>query len=109
MVKQLWSLRHDGQVDITHFVALLLKYLPHAPQKHARIGALEARVGVGKMIAYVAQRRSSQKSIAQRMKSHIGIAMPQKPQMVRHFNSTEPQLTFLNKPMNIKTVTDSYR
>ena len=70
---QLGRLRHDGRVDVADGPAQRAHALRHLGQQHARIGALEARIRVGKMAANVAQARRAQQRVDDGVQQRIRI------------------------------------
>ena len=86
-------------------IANLKSFGPHAPrrlgQQHTRVGALERQVGVGKMRANVAQRRSAQQGVGDGVQQHIGVRVAQQPEVKRNLYPTQNQLALSHERMDV--------
>ena len=51
------------------------RFAHHPAKKHARIGAFPARVGVGEVLAYVAERCRSEKGVGKGVEGDVGVAI----------------------------------
>ena len=70
----------NSDIHVTHPEAFVRKQFHHPGQQNLRIGTLIGRVGVRKIITYIPQSGSTQKSITQSVESYICVTMPEKSQ-----------------------------
>ncbi len=56
------------------------------------------------MESYIAHRSRSEKRIAERMQSHVGITVTQQTHIVGYLNATQPKFTVFSKFVDIKSV-----
>ena len=68
----------NSDIHVTHPEAFVRKQFHHPGQQNLRIGTLIGRVGVRKIITYIPQSGSTQKSITQSVESYICVTMPEK-------------------------------
>lgn len=91
-------------IDIAYTVSVLLEY-PDCPGKqYPAVYTFIARICVREMIAYVTQGCRPKQCIADGMDEHIGIGMAQQPQLKINLHASYYQVTALNEPVNIVTV-----
>ena len=77
--RHLRCLGSDGAVDVTHLPALFSYQADHVAQQYPAVGALEARIGIGEMLADVAQRRGAQQGIGQSVQQYVAIGVSDRP------------------------------
>lgn len=59
------------------------------------------------MIAYITHISSTEQRVAYSMYKHVGIAVSQQSHAVLYLYSSEPQVTALNEPVNVKSKSGS--
>ena len=94
-------------IDIDRPPAFFRQQRHCAAQQHAAVGALVARVGVGKVAANIAQRDGAEERIGNRVQQRVGVGMTEQPGCVRDFHAAEYQLAAFNQPMHVVTLPDS--
>lgn len=99
------SLSHDGNIHITHRISFRLDNFTDFTQQHPRISPFISWIRVRKMIAYVTHGSGPQQRITQRMQGHISVTVPEQSERIRYLDSTNPQITSFDQPMDIKTIT----
>ena len=71
------TLSADGDIAIRQFITVFADEASHFAEQFFTVDTLVAWVGVGEMVADIAQAGSTEQRIAQRVNHHIGIAMTQ--------------------------------
>lgn len=86
----LWRLGYDGDIHIGYLEPVGYYQVAHMAKEQARVYPLVTRISVGKMAAYIAEGGCPKESIAEGMKSHIGIAMAKKAHISGDFHPAKP-------------------
>ena len=82
---------------------MLVKQAHDMAQQQATVNALVTRVSVGEVVTDVPEGSGTQQGITQGMDGDVGIAVTQQTFLPGDINSSEPQFTALDEPMNVKT------
>lgn len=91
----------DYRIEIHNPVAGGHDVLVGLLQHFSRIASPVDFVGVGEKLANIAQRRGSQQGIGHGMQQRIGIAMPDRMLVVRHFNPAQQKWPAKSEPVAI--------
>ncbi|MNH07293.1 hypothetical protein D3C76_1250950 [compost metagenome] len=78
-------------------------------QQHAAVGALELRIGVGEVLADIAQRRSAKQGIAQGVQQDVAIGMGQQPELVRNAHPTQGDEIAFREAVHIVAVANTHK
>ena len=70
----------DGDVGVSKGVAFFPQQVGHASEQLLAVDAFVGRVGVGEVETDVAQRRSSEHCVAERVDCHVGVAVAEQPE-----------------------------
>ncbi len=105
--RKLRLLCKDYSVEISHGIAVFVNELHHMPQKLQTVRPLVTGIGVGEMLADVAQCKRTKQGIGNRMQQDIRIGMSQKSEGVRKLHAAEKEVTSLHKIMHIVSMSDS--
>jgi len=101
---QLGLLGDQRRIDIDRPPAALGQQRHGAPQQDAAVGALVARVGIGKMAADIAQRHGAEQGIGDRVQQRIGVGMPEQPRGMRYLDTAEDELATCDQLVNVVTL-----
>ena len=93
----------DGDVRVSKGVALFPQQVGNASEQFLAVNALVGRVGVGKVESDVAQRRSAEHCIAERMDCHVGVAVAEQSEEVLDFHAANPKFTAFDKAVYVKS------
>ena len=101
------ALRDHGAVDVADLPARSA----HAPrgfgQQRDRIGALETFVGIGEMVANVAERRGAEQGFGDRVAQGIRIRVTEQAERVRDLDAAEDQAAAGTKRMHVPAFADA--
>ena len=87
--------------ELTELEALGLHLLEHMTQQNAAVSTLELRVGVGKVLANIAQRGGAKQGVAQRMQQYVAIRMREQTRGVRNPHAAQGNEVAFSKTMHI--------
>ena len=100
-------LRDDGGVDIADLPAGAADPARRFGEQRDRIGALEALVGIGEMLADIAKRGGTEQRIGDRMTQRIGVGMTEQAVAVRNLHAAEDQRPPGDQCMGIPAFADA--
>lgn len=86
--KHLRSLGYDCDIGIDWRESFAMQYGNYFAQKHARVDAFPARVGIGEMTSDVTESGCAQQSIGKGMEGHVSITMTQEAEVMRDIDAT---------------------
>ncbi len=93
----------DGDVSVAEGVASLVEKLCYVAQQFLAVDAFVGRVGVGEMVADVAQGGSAEEGIAEGMDSHVGIAVAKQPEGMVNLHAANPQFAVGHEAVHVKS------
>ncbi|MNI89281.1 hypothetical protein D3C73_1466660 [compost metagenome] len=78
-------------------------------QQHSAVSTFELGVRVGKVLADITQRRSTQQSVAQGVQHHVAIGMGQQPEPVRNAHPTQGDEIAFREAVHIVAVANTHK
>ncbi len=76
-------------------------------EEYLTVYSLIPRIGIGEMLADVAEGKRTEEGIAKRMDRYIGIAMAEESMSVRNFYAADPEIAVFYETMDIKSLANS--
>jgi len=78
-------------------------------QQRAAVGALEARVGVGKVLADIAQGQRTEQRIGERMQQHVAVGMGDQPELVGNAHAAQGDEIALAEAVYVVAMADTHK
>ncbi len=78
-------------------------------QQRAAIGALEGRIGIGKVLADVTQRHRAEQGVAQCVQQHITVGMSDETEPVGNPHATEGDEIAIAEAVYVIAMTDTHK
>lgn len=100
---KLGSLGHNGRVDVHDSIPLLSHQFNHAREKLQTRSSRPSRIAIGKVRADVAKRSSSQQSVANRVRQHVRIRVPEQAFLKWNLHAAENELSPFNQQVYVVT------
>ena len=102
---ELGSLENHNDIDVLDSQSVLIEELARVLQKEQAVGALPLGIGVGEMLADVAESRGAKESVAEGVGDHITIRMANRPLVEGHVYAADDELATIGKA--VKVVADA--
>ena len=84
--------------------SLACEYRHYLTEQHAGIGTLPTRVGVGEMLAYVAEGGCSEKCVTEGVKGYIGVAVAEESAVERYVDTAYYAAAPFGQAVHVETV-----
>ena len=98
----------NGDVDVAERIAFGLNAAPRFAQQFAAVGAFKRRIGIREQLANIAERRSAQQRVGQRMQRDVAVGMGQQPFFIRNAYPANDDWAFTAKSVYVKTMSNSH-
>lgn len=98
----------DGDVGVAESVSGIFDEFDDVAKQDFAVDAFVARVAVGKVKADVAEVCRAEKSVAECVDDHVGIAVTEQSEAVVDFYAAEPQLSTFNESMHVEAHSYAY-
>ena len=108
MRRHLRALEHDGGVDVDHPQPLAAHQGRHLAQQRDRVGAAPALVGVGEVLADVAQPGRPQQRVHDRVREDVGVGVAGQAQLVLDAHAAEDQRAALDQAVGVVAQADHH-
>jgi len=108
MGTHLWRFAQNGHVCVANAQSAGAKHVHDVPDEAFAVSSFPTRIGILEMLAYVAQTRSAQKSVAQRMKDDIAIGMGDHAPCVRNAYAAKHHEFARPKRVYVSTLSNSH-
>lgn len=105
--EHLGGLGHDGNVYVANGVAALGKEAHTFAEEEAGVGAAIALVGVGEVVADVAEGGGAEKGIGEGVEGHVGIAVAEQAFFVGDFYAAHYEFTAFHEAVHVEAVANS--
>ena len=101
-------LRDDGGVDVDDLQLQRGELLRHVAQQLAAVDALELGIGVGKVLADVAEAGGAEQRVADRVQQHVGVGMAVEPFLMRDVDAADDELAPGDQRMHVEALADPH-
>src|SRR5438309_3060587 len=99
----------DRGVEVDDLEAQLFQFPRNVAQQPAAVNAGVAGIAVGIMPPDVAKARGAEQRVADRVRKHVGVGMPQQALVMRDLDAADDELAPLGERMHIEALPDSHR
>ena len=98
----------DGGVEVHHLEIERSQFLGDVAQQAAAVGPFEFRIGIGIVLADVAEAGGAQQRIADGVQQHIGVGMAIEPFLVLDLDAADHQLAAVDQWVHVEALADSH-
>ena len=104
--RELRGLRDHGYIDVADAPAVGRGERADMAEQHAAVGALPARVGIGKVLAKVAQRQRAEDRVADRVQEDVGVGVAVESALVRDLHATQHETATGDERVHVEAIAD---